>query len=534
MVDYVTADEPLYLKQSANFLYLLKAKQFDQTDLIVHPGVPTLWSGALGFYIMFPDYLEDERSEFPVADLDFKRIIEDGGVNRKSMLAVSRLISISLQTLLLLLAFYFGQNVFGFWQSLFITLFVSFDPFYFANSRILQPDGMLTSSMYLALVACLSYLYSRSQIALLVSGAASGLAVLSKVPGLILIPLVVVLFLAFWWRGTYEDRRTKNSLMLLIKNYLIWLVMAFLVMFVLWPALWVEPLQAFSQLMAFTSEASAEVNSPMFFNGQVLPEGEFGLEYFYYYPLTFLWRTTPLVLIGFVFGFLSLLIKPDDKSFWKKYGFTALSFLLSALLIVVLFSLSMKKMDRYILPAMVYLDVVSAMGILALFSSLPWNLKFSREAFLPLLMVISVILQVVLVVQVYPYYHSYYNPLLGGLEKAQDVMMVGWGEGLNEAGEYLNSRPANTKYMKVFAWYSAMFDYHFLAISREIPISGEIDDALWNEIIQADYVVIYLSQLQRISGQRLLEFLEDEQPEYTVLIRDVEYVWVYNMAEIVK
>ena len=535
-VDYVTADEPLYLRESANFYYLLKEGRFDETDLIVHPGVPSLWAGALGFNFMFSEYLEDPRTEFPMADLNFRKVLENGGTNRKYMLAVGRLFSISLETGLLMVAFYLGQKVFGVWPSLFITLLISFDPFYFANSRILQPDGILSTAIYLSLIACLNYLYTRNKLALLISGISASLAILSKVPGIILLPLIAGVLFASWWWKKFGQNRTKKELIRLIGDYLIWFVVVIVVIFALWPVMWGQPWKAISELIAFTAEASGEVNSPMFFNGTVLPEGEFGLDFAYFYPLSFLWRTTPVVLIGLLLGIFSLFLKSKPSDFWRDHGFSTLAFLISALVMIFFFTLSAKKFDRYILPAMVYIDVVAALGYLAFLSTFDfkWRLRFPKSLGFSFAMLVVVGIQAGMIVQAYPYYHSYYNPLLGGLEKAQHVMQIGWGEGLNEAAEYLNQLPANTKHLNVRSWYSAAFDFHSDIVSQEIPISGPIDNVLLSEFMGADYWVIYLCQRQRLSSQRLLDFLEDKTPEHIVTIRGVEYVWIYNVEDITR
>jgi hypothetical protein len=41
----------------------------------------------------------------------------------------------------------------------------------------------------------------------------------------------------------------------------------------------------------------------------------------------------------------------------------------------------------------------------------------------------------------HPYYLGYYNPLLGGGATAQRVMLVGWGEGMEQVGAWLRARP---------------------------------------------------------------------------------------------
>ncbi len=64
------------------------------------------------------------------------------------------------------------------------------------------------------------------------------------------------------------------------------------------PALWVDAGAVLSRMFLKTNEyASVGHGRPIFFNGQVIELGDLGLEFYYFYPLTFLWRTTPMVLL---------------------------------------------------------------------------------------------------------------------------------------------------------------------------------------------------------------------------------------------
>ena len=50
----------------------------------------------------------------------------------------------------------------------------------------------------------------------------------------------------------------------------------------------------------------------------------------------------------------------------------------------------------------------------------------------------------------YPYYFTYYNPLVGGSRTAPDVMTVGWGEGLDAAARWLNQQPNSAELCVVY------------------------------------------------------------------------------------
>ena len=106
-------------------------------------------------------------------------------------------------------------------------------------------------------------------------------------------------------------------------------------------------------------------------------------------------------------------------------------------------TLSNKKMVRYFLPAFPVIDIFVAMGLLWLadrLARLTRRETIQRWA-LPALGGLVLLGQGWLVWDNYPYYFTYYNPLLGGAPGAAQVMDVGWGEGLNEAAAYLSRQP---------------------------------------------------------------------------------------------
>ena len=62
------------------------------------------------------------------------------------------------------------------------------------------------------------------------------------------------------------------------------------------------------------------------------------------------------------------------------------------------------------------------------------------------------IAQLALVLPTRPYFLSYYNPALGGGRTATQVLLVGWGEGLDRAAAYLNTKP-NAQDLLVSSWH---------------------------------------------------------------------------------
>jgi 4-amino-4-deoxy-L-arabinose transferase-like glycosyltransferase len=115
-------------------------------------------------------------------------------------------------------------------------------------------------------------------------------------------------------------------------------------------------------------------------------------------------------------------------------------------------TLGEKKFDRYILPVYPALDLIAGLGWYALFAYL-WQRKPSRawHFLVVLVLAVPIVFQVASALITYPYYLSYYNPLMGGSRRAPQVMQIGWGEGIDQAARYLNQKPHAEK-LKVISW----------------------------------------------------------------------------------
>jgi len=281
---------------------------------------------------------------------------------------------------------------------------------------------------------------------------------------------------------------------------------------------------------AFSAAAGGHDN-PIFFNGDII-EGDPGL---IFYPLTYLWRTTPVVLIGLILAIVAFVLRrpPFSLEDNRRWG-SALA--LFALLFAIFMSLGAKKFDRYLLPIYAPFDFMAAMGWLAFFRAMSslatslrnrWEKISSFVTFIPLIFAVAVVMmQIVGTMNTWPYYFSYYNPLLGGTIKAPEVMMIGWGEGLDQAARYLNDN-SNGKNLKVISWYaSGPFDYFYTGNSTTLGF----DTTDLDEILSNDYVVLYTHQWQReLPNAKVLSYFAELMPECVVQINGIEYVQIYDV-----
>jgi hypothetical protein len=122
-------------------------------------------------------------------------------------------------------------------------------------------------------------------------------------------------------------------------------------------------------------------------------------------------------------------------------------------------------------------------------------------------------------VATYPYFLSYYNPLLGGGPAAQRTVMVGNGEGLDQVAAWLNAQP-NAQNLWVE---SHSFDIlQALLLASGASLRDRVSS-------NADYVVLYRFQIQIGHSPRVLdEYLNQHTPVHTVWINGIEYARIYE------
>lgn len=249
----------------------------------------------------------------------------------------------------------------------------------------------------------------------------------------------------------------------------------------------------------------------------------------FFYPITYLWRTTPIVLLGLFCAVWGLFSKRRP---FHHEGTQLTLFGLTLLVIVftIGMSMGMKKFDRYLLPAYAPLDIIAGMGWAALFF---WirerksSIVSTYGAYLVLALVVGT--QMFFSLSKFPYYFSYYNPLMGGGSSAPEAMQIGWGEGLDQAARYLNDKP-DAKRLHAMSWYPiGSFSYFFNGHTEQMKSPYVVSDQMWDNFLSSDYAVIYVNQWQRNLHQKILDYLSQLEPEKRIWIDGIEYVRIYKL-----
>jgi len=186
-------------------------------------------------------------------------------------------------------------------------------------------------------------------------------------------------------------------------------------------------------------------------------------------------------------------------------------------------SLGVSKVDRYLLSVFPAVDILAGVGwygLLGLVASKLGSARWAKGGRVIYSLSLVAFLQAAFSLPFYPYYFPYYNPLAGGGPEATKILMVGWGEGLDEAARYLN-RKEDARDLRIATWYNQQF------APFTVGHSASLDS--W---FSADYAVLYSSQVQRgLPDARTLDYFHSLQPEHIVRLKGIDYAWIYRVPE---
>lgn len=513
---FLTPDEFLWIDRSRNFLLALSKHDWIDTFQTGHPGVTTMWSGTLGFYLygVKQGFIHDDSFIKFLSTISWDNI-------PIPLLFYMRMATVSVTSCGIVGVYFLLKRLFTTQIALIAALMLALDPWYLAHSRVLHHDAFMSTFMLLSALTLLSHLWHKPVAWLLLSsGVFAGLALLSKALALFLLPWTVALFIFALLRGS-------RSILQTIIDSAIWGVTTILTVFIAWPALWLAPTDTLWRI--FQTIVTYAVNpheKGQFFLGQTVADP--GV---LYYPVVILFAVTPLVTLGII----TLVIHNFSS---QKDGSKALPALLLLMYVVGyigFISSGEKKHERYLLPAILMLNVVAAVGIDFMINRLQrqvYNVsvilskwRFSRYSLLlsPQVTIALVILciQCATTLPHFPYYFSYYNPLLGGNRVAEHTMLIGWGEGIDQAATYLNQLP-NAEQLKVISNFPDALALHF----HGKPM-------LWfptAKIFAADYFVLYRRERQQeYPDAALLDYIAANWPlEHTISVQGIPYVWIYR------
>jgi hypothetical protein len=400
---------------------------------------------------------------------------------------------------------------------------MAFDPFLITYSKVLHVDSLLAMFMITSALSLFSYVRRWSWRDLTLSGASAGLAFLTKIPSLFLVPYAGLTLAVYGLIPAGQDAAANakgQEWKLRLNEYgralLIWGAVAAILFVVLWPAMWAQPLTVLEWMRDRTVFHVDQVHiRPVFFNGEATYEDP-GLPF---YLATLAWKTTsvtlPLALAGLVSAALKLRRRVVDRIAWLLAAYV--------LCFTLQMGLSSHKAPRYLLPVFPALDILAGIGLVDGVTAIARSRMRKRRRWLSAaLIALALGLQAAIVLPRHPYYGTHFNRLLGGPSTAQHVLpLQNQGEGLDLAAEHLNSLPrASMARAMVYPLGGELFERSFLGFTSTGPEP-------W-----PDYRVYYANQVQRNLGGQEWEKAwnadKDNTPLWSVAFDGVPYVWVYG------
>jgi len=476
---YVTPDELVWVYRSLQFREALLDGRWAGTLVAGHPGVTTTWLGALSMSVQLwvsadaraaYDWLTHVAALTPDNVEAFRRlaVLLTGG-----RLAVAVVNSLGVVGVYLLVRRLWpgeqGSKGAGRQGSvvaddalspplsrslapLLAALLLAFDPFLAGLSGLFHVDGLSATFATLALLSlAVALAEKKGARPLFFSGVMAGLAVLSKTPTLVLLPVTGLALLWAAWR----DSRDLRGLLRPLRSGLLWGAAAALTVIALYPALWSDAAAVLATVGGSANRHLDEALRETFFLGRaVFDPGPL------FYPVALLWRLSPVVWLA-VLPALSLTLSrrtegragedplPNPlpqgerrRSAWFVVGLL----LLWAVVFLVAITPAAKKFDRYILPAVPALLLCAA----AVWAAWAGKQRGNSSPLLPrslaprcFILSLVVAAQALFWLAHAAYPLAAYNPLVGGGRTAVRVLPAGWGEGIGAAGRWLADTQAD-------------------------------------------------------------------------------------------
>ena len=513
-----------------------------------YPGIPMFWAQTLFLTVKYQFPSLFSQTMIPLDRLFKGRTLD--------LLAERRLVVGLFVSVQLVIAVWLARRLFGWRVALLSAVFMGLDPFSLTEARVLRLEMVSAGFVCLSILTYFLYLPRRARRWVLLSGVMAGLGVSSKTSAGLVVPFVWLLLLLDFFlldklpppsSSPLPPPRTMAAFKQMIFNGLIWAAGAIGAFWVIWPAMWVKPIEAIRYVFVtgFSQASDQSVwGDKVFFWGQVLPGDPGSL----FYPVVFAFRTTPLTWIGVLAALVWLAMSlrqrtetgraegenspvavPESEA-WLVPGIILLLAYIG--LVTLELTLVISKVDRFLLIVFPALNILSALGIVALsdrLARLIWPRNRQRPVRIGLstgLIVGLLVVQVLIARPAHPYYYTYWNPWAGGGRAAMEVLPMGSGEGIDLAMDFLNDRPGASESTVVCGASEPWCERKFAGqtLRSATYVSGE-----W---ATADYASFYISHLQRQNyPPEVVEFFMAQDPLYRVDLQDATYVWVYGVPD---
>ena len=526
----INVDENLWLFRGLNFGGQLFSGNLSGTYFQHHPGVPTMWVNGLGMTLgclvenLYP----------PRINLDSESLRGCASLLRSQNFApletyvITRWIQAIITSSLISVSTWLLSRVLNLKLALLTVSILLLEPFFLAYQRLVITDSLQTGFMLVSVLGLfLHWRMTSGQLYLIASGVTMGLAIATKTtsvlvfPGLLAIALLTEL-------NYFRPLFLKKGLVNQFKDVGIWSLCILVTFIIIWPAMWVAPIQTMATLLEDVRQETQR--GFLFFLGRSTSDINA-----LFYPIVLLYRLSPILLIGsFVSLLMSLFPSWRDKAIYHKQVIANLLLVLSFLLVL---SVPGNKMDRYILPIIPFLAINAAIAWRFVLRKATQFLRSKSPQFISHVLRFfegraSVLIALIILVQgltLYPFFFfffSYYNPLVGGATTARFVLMMGNGEALDLAADWLNQQ-VNPNELVAANLYRSVLSPYLMGEALDIP-KGFRSGLTQRWLRNANFLVFYINQVQReIPNREVFEYFSRQDPLHIIELNGVDYATIY-------
>ena len=528
----VTIDEPWWVISGSNYYYALTHGDFENTLYDYHPAVTTTWIVTAGMLSYFPEYRGFGQGYFDVRKPKFEEFMRKNGKEAIDLVRNSRLIQTTVLIALALLGFFLLQLLVDPKAAFLAIALAMTAPFFLGHSRLLNHEGMLAMFVLVSFLGMQVYLNKdRRLIYLLISGAAFGLAQLTKSSSIVIIPLFgLILF-----TGLFKQSEQSLSVKIwgAVKTFVIWLAVAIFVFVLIWPGMWVAPGKMLAEVYG-NAFSYAFQGARLDVTEQLQPSSfslSTRLDGFFQFLRSWASSTTPITWFGLIFALFALFSKEKQRLPAPIKSTLVYLAVLGGLFIVMFGVAQGRNSPHYILSSYVCLDVMAGIGwwYVWMWMQTRWS-GLNRVYGSILFFAILIGVQISFGLPYAPYYFTYKSPF------ANQAATLGYGEGLAQAADYLAQKP-NAREIRAYV-YNGMGTFSFFfpgetIVFKRVYLIDEDFTTITKEMHNSDYLVLYpIVREKQPETEKILGALQGVVPEKTIFINGIEYIRIYKTTDI--
>lgn len=497
---FVNDDDSLWKMRGYVFADAMSHFRFNDTAITYHPGVPLMWSQmfAIKIYGLIDDL-------FIHGTYSGRKLYEANHIIQNGLL-------IFFTAILITLVFYFVKKLLGEFIAIIFFLLLITEPFYTALARSIHNDLLLGTFMFLSFVSFyfvltkidknLKSIYKNWMVYL--PGIFGGLAILTKSTALFLFPMIILTL--FYFLFIQKQKWKSYSFVTLI--YLLSLIATF---FIVWPAMWMNA--GYTLWLYFYKgifhTAIEDGHLHYWFGKDTMDPG------YLFYPIILYGRISETLFLGFISGTVLLFTKIfKDKKNFKKLNINHFYVLnvIFFLSYILMLSITSKKLDRYILP------VIYPMGIMTVYFIHEMFIKFGKKILYVFLVIFS--FRVIVMTLFHPNYLAYYSPLIGGPAIGKEIIEPKWLVGFDKVSKYLNEINNKSDHQLIVVVPDGDLLGYFADFRTIYPIDSRTSIA--------DYFVVYEFAQRKADEMRMTFGLKEENMVKKIDIVGVTYYKIYK------